>query len=338
MHRVNVYCLLVLAFGIAIAGCGNDTENRGPILQDQTAATDEDVPVDLEVLDGASDKDGDVLRVTSANAPGHQVEVVDGAIVRLTPARDFNGTIVVGYSVTDGAAHDAAGQVAVTVHPVNDPPVATGGHLTLHGRHAVTLAGSDVDGDALSFEVLQGPSRGAISGDPPTLIYTPPAGFSGDDTISYRVSDGELTSQPATLVLDVTPGQAPSAAASTASGDEDQQIAILLQASDPDGDLVDYAVVTQPVHGTLGGTPPELTYTPARDFSGDDAIQFTVTDGFFTSDTATVTIHVMPVNDAPVAAGQAVAAVEDTAIDLLLGGSDLEGGDAGRQRSGRRLA
>ena len=48
------------------------------------------------------------------------------------------------------------------------------------------------------------------------------------------------------------------------------------------------ALATQPLHGTLTGTPPDLTYTPAADYQGMDRFTFTTTDGLTTSAPATV--------------------------------------------------
>ena len=48
------------------------------------------------------------------------------------------------------------------------------------------------------------------------------------------------------------------------------------------------ALATQPLHGTLTGTPPDLTYTPAAGYQGMDRFTFTTTDGLTTSAPATV--------------------------------------------------
>ena len=62
-------------------------------------------------------------------------------------------------------------------------------------------------------------------------------------------------------------------------------------------------MVTRPAHGTLSGTAPNLTYTPAANYNGPDSFTFTVNDGTVDSAAATVSITVTPVNDAPVAVG-----------------------------------
>jgi hypothetical protein len=328
---MNRFCLVVLPFAtvIAVAACSSGSDamqvNRPPVLVDQQLTTDEDVAVDIHVVDSASDSDGDALTVTRASAGDHHVEIVDGKIVRLTPTQDFHGTIEVSYDVSDGTNSDVTGQATVTVRAVNDAPIATGGSRDIHGSDPIMLTGSDVDGDPLSFEVMGGPAHGSITGIAPKLQYTPEPGFTGDDTITYRVSDGKASSEPADLHLHISPGAAPVAAADAVSVNEDRQLAVTLHASDPDGDAVAFTVVTPPLHGTLGGTPPNLVYTPEHDFNGDDALQFKVSDGFLASEPATVAIHVAPVNDAPVAAPQAIPATEDTSIVITLAGSDVDG-------------
>ena len=68
-----------------------------------------------------------------------------------------------------------------------------------------------------------------------------------------------------------------------------------------------------PAHGTLSGTAPNLTYTPAANYNGADSFTFKVNDGTVDSAAATVSITVTAVNDAPVADAQSVTTAEDTA-------------------------
>ena len=69
-------------------------------------------------------------------------------------------------------------------------------------------------------------------------------------------------------------------------------INILLVATDPDGDKIEYSILTQPLHGILTGTPPEITYNPKHDFAGLDNIVFRSNDGLLFSNTASIAITV----------------------------------------------
>src|SRR5207253_450129 len=95
------------------------------------------------------------------------------------------------------------------------------------------------------------------------------------------------------------------------STNEDVAHAITLTATDVDGDTLTYAIVSAPAHGTLSGTAPNLSYTPAADFNGADSLTFKVNDGTVDSNTATVAITVVAVNDPPVAQNQAITTDED---------------------------
>ncbi len=91
----------------------------------------------------------------------------------------------------------------------------------------------------------------------------------------------------------------PVANAQSVTTAEDTAKPIVLTASDPDGDALTYTVGT-PAHGTLAGTAPNLTYTPAANYNGPDSFTFTVSDGTLISATATVSITVTSVDDPPV--------------------------------------
>jgi hypothetical protein len=108
---------------------------------------------------------------------------------------------------------------------------------------------------------------------------------------------------------------APTASDQSVSAVEDTAKAITLSGSDPDGTAVSYAIASNPAHGTLSGAPPNVTYTPASDYSGPDSFTFTVSDGSLTSAPATVSITVGAVDDPPVVSGTG-AAVSYTEDDL----------------------
>jgi hypothetical protein len=74
--------------------------------------------------------------------------------------------------------------------------------------------------------------------------------------------------------------------------DSDTPVDITLHATDPDGDPLTFAIVSQPSHGTLDGAGDTGTYTPEPGFVGTDSFTFVANDGTADSNVATITIEV----------------------------------------------
>lgn len=74
---------------------------------------------------------------------------------------------------------------------------------------AITLTGSDPDNDPLTFAIGTSPLNGTLSGTPPAVTYTPSAGYTGSDSFTFTVSDGQLTSTAATVSILVGAGSGP---------------------------------------------------------------------------------------------------------------------------------
>ena len=100
-------------------------------------------------------------------------------------------------------ADSAPAAVTITVTPVNDAPVADGTSVDAFKNRPkdITLMGSDVDGDALTFAVVQPPVNGSLTGTAPAVTYTPNLDFLGGDIFTFRVNDGTLDSEAATIVI-----------------------------------------------------------------------------------------------------------------------------------------
>lgn len=254
----------------------------------------------------------------------------------------------------------------------NQPPTASSVAVeTLEGSPvAVLLAGSDPEGAPLSFAVTSTPASGQISGTAPDLIYAPNSGFSGTDSLTYRVSDGQWESAEATVQITVVPVNDPPVIAPVAdvSVDEDGVVPVIaISVSDPDHPAEALVLTASsgnealvPAGGlSLGGTGATrfLTITPAPNQSGSAVIQLTVSDGITTAGVA-FTVTVLPVNDPPtisdlpdreavsgvstgsiaftvgdvetVAGSLAVSAVSDNATLVPAAGMVLGGGGASR--------
>ena len=178
---------------------------------------------------------------------------------------------------------------------VNDPPVAVAGSVTTAEDTlvAVTLAGTDVDGDPVTFAIVGQPTHGVLSGSGSARTYTPDVNFNGSDSFTFKVNDGTVDSNTATVSIAVTAVNDPPAAnPASVSAVTAQPTPITLSGSDVDGDALTFVVVTSPLHGTLTGTGPTFTYTSAANFAGSDSFSFAVSDGQTQSATVTVPITV----------------------------------------------
>ena len=144
--------------------------------------------------------------------------------------------------------------------------------------------------------------------------------------LTFRVNDGATNSALAVVTINIAagPNVAPVASAQSITTAEDTAKAANLSGTDIDGNALTYTVVTPPAHGTLSGTSPNLTYTPATNYNGSDTFWFKANDGALDSELAAVAITVTPVNDAPVASAQTVAATEDTAKSITLSAFDAD--------------
>ncbi len=99
--------------------------NHPPVAAADTATTAEDTPVTVSVLANDSDVDADALTVTAVTPPAHGTAAANAdGTVTYAPAPDWHGTDSFGYTVSDGRGGTASATVALTVTPVNDPPVA----------------------------------------------------------------------------------------------------------------------------------------------------------------------------------------------------------------------
>ncbi len=104
--------------------------------------------------------------------------------------------------------------------------------------------------------------------------------------------------------------------------------ALSLTGSDAENDALTFTIITAPIHGTLSGNAPNLTYTPAAGYLGSDSFTFSVNDGKVASGAVAITINVAETiapNTAPVANGQTVNAGQGQARAIPLTGSDADG-------------
>jgi VCBS repeat-containing protein len=324
-----------------------DFVNEPPVAVADSYAAAEDTPLSVPapgVLGNDTDANSPPLTAVPSTGPSHGSLTLspDGGFV-YTPAANFNGTDSFTYRANDGELD--SGTVTVTIHvsAVNDPPLANAQSVSTNEdtQLPVTLTGGDADGDSLNFAVIDGPSNGILTGTAPNLIYIPDHDIFGDDTFTFTVSDGTAPPVPAVITIHVDAvNDPPLANAQSVSTNEDTPLPITLTGGDVDDNDLAFLVIDGPSNGTLGGTAPNLTYTPRRDYHGPDSLTFTVSDGKSAPVAAVVSITVNEIGGTPfaewLASRQLVAGpAEDSdgdsignAIEYVIGGDPLDAMDA----------
>jgi VCBS repeat-containing protein len=307
--------------------------NDAPVAAAGLLSTDEDTPKSGTL--SATDVDDASLTFSVVTQPANgSVSVTDPAsgAYSFTPAASFHGSTSFTFKANDGEVDSNVATVSITVNPVNDAPVATGGSLSTNEGTAQSgsLSAGDVDGDDVDFEIVGGPSHGALSGfdaETGAFTYAPSGDYFGDDSFTYRATDGTALSNVATVSITVNPvNDAPVANSDLSATAEDSQVsvAVLGNDTDVDGDSLSITGVGAPIHGTAVINGSSIDYTPVLNYSGSDSFTYTISDGNGGTATGTVTVTVNPVNDPPVANNATLTLSEDTSSGATLTASDIE--------------
>jgi PKD repeat protein len=199
--------------------------------------------------------------------------------------------------------------VTVTTTANQPPAVDAGLDQTITLPAAASLDGTVTD-DGLptppgavttSWSLVSGPGT-VTFGDAAAVDTTASISLDGTYVLRLSASDGELTaSDEVTLTVLLLPNQPPVAQDQALTSLEDTLLALVLSATDPEGQPLSYQVVLAPAHGTLTGIAPGLTYTPEANYAGSDQFTFVASDGTAQSNVATVSLTISPVNDPPTA-------------------------------------
>ena len=313
--------------------------NDDPIARNDTDITLEDKQVNTNVLANDDDPENEPLVIVSVTQGSNGTVIINGngnGTIRYTPNPNYNGLDSYTYTVSDGQGGTATATVTITVLPLNDPPVAVLDIVSTNEDTPVTtdvLANDfDIDGDPLTVVgQTQGTNGTVVNNGDGTTTYTPNANFTGVDTYTYTISDGN--GEISTAMVSVWVGiinDPPVAIDDIANTLEDIPVTtdVLANDGDPDMDPLTVVIVTNPSFGTIvdngDGT---ITYTPLPNFSGTDTYTYTITDGNGGIDTATVTVIVDNANDDPIAIDDFDGTNEDVPVttDVLANDVDPEG-------------
>jgi hypothetical protein len=296
-----------------------------PQAIDSNATTSEDT--ETTFILGTTETESDNLVFTIQSPPQHGTYTQQHDRITYQPAQNYFGTDQLTFIVDDGQGPSNTATVLITIEPVNDAPTAEALDLSLNEDTSKQqlLQGDDIDGDELSFAIVQHPTHGTVAFTGNQVTYTPNANYHGLDSFTYLANDGMAESAPAQVDINVLPiNDGPIADEQILETPEETAINIVLTGTDIDGDSLAFLVTTEPQHGILSGIAPNLIYTPNADYNGSDSFQFQLNDGRSISNDAMVNITVRPVNDAPVADNTFIQTDEDTAATVVLKAEDID--------------
>ena len=338
---------------------GNATEDGGAVPIPGAALLSNDSDVDaLDVVSIAS--------VDAASAAGASVSLGTDGNVTYDPGALFQGlslnqttTDTFDYTITDGNGGTDTATVTIMVTGANDLPVANpdlegnatedGGAVSISGA-ALLSNDSDVDTlDTVSIASVDGTSAagtsvalgtdGNVSYDPLGLFQDLSLHETTTDTFDYTITDGNGGTDTATVTMTLTgTNDAPVANDDTGQTASPAAGNVLTNDSDIDGDALSVIAHSLSASGVIVSldTAGNYSYDPTGHAFFDalvdgqtvtDTFTYTISDGNLATDSATVTITVTGVNDAPVANPDTFGTVEesDGNFALLANDSDPDG-------------
>lgn len=324
-----------------------DVNNTAPVASDDQYFTGQGAPLTVAVDEGLLANDGDFdddalsVQLTTGPLHGSLALAPDGSFV-YTPGAGFTGLDFFEYTASDSASVSPVGRVEISVSNTLPDPledayvVAHGRPLYINASAGVLANDQDFDGDPLTAQLAVGPSHGTLTLRPDGgFVYTPEAGYTGEDAFSYRASDGAETSAPVLVSIAVA-NDRPLSAPDFYRISHGQILTVskstglLANDTDPDRDPLTAVVVRSASHGTVAlAADGSFLYTPAAGFAGTDSFTYAATDGILTGNEVLVTVSVT--NSAPLITvpdfrvGHDGTLSVSAAQGILSGSEDLDG-------------
>jgi hypothetical protein len=313
-------------------------DDQPPRTGIDTAAATAGETIEIDVLANDADPDGGPLTLLDATAGTGRVRVTADNMLSYTAPAEAD-TDIVTYRVGDAGGNVSTGTVTVTVTvPVADRPPLAGADV------ATVMAGGTVEIDVLANDTdpeggpLTVTAAAAETGSVSVtgggmLSYTAPAGFAGQDQITYEVSDagGNVATGVATVTVEALnlPPEALDDDASVIEGGT-ITIDVLANDADPEGGPLTVVAAGAAEGSVTIDADGTLTYTAPAGFVGTDTVGYTVRDDAGNTAEGRVTVGVDPLPDAPPVAVDDTAAVATPGgtitIDVLANDVDPEGG------------
>ncbi|MEN0039553.1 MAG: retention module-containing protein, partial [Cellvibrio sp.] len=313
-------------------GMSRDFASDTATTPDEALLSDASVQEALTVLE----QGGDLLEELEETAAGDNGGggANDGhSFVQLSRVIEQTGSQSYSYETSSTGAAAAQQEDAGYINRaplVTDQALSSNEDETVFGQ----IIANDIEGDQLTYTLTTPPTNGTLVLDPATgqFTFTPNANYNGPDSFVVTVTDNRGNSSVTNITLNIAPvNDAPTTNDISLTTDEDTPVNGQVVAQDIEGDTLSYTLTGQPANGTVTLDPVTgaFIYTPNANYNGGDSFVVTVSDGNGGTTTSTITIGVLPVNDAPVSNNQNLVTDEDVAINGQVVASDVDGDTLG---------
>lgn len=269
-----------------------------PVAFDSWVVTESGKTVQ-SVLTGI-DVDGDPITYRMIDPPEHgQVLTNELPALSYTSEPGFVGEDRMTFRVNDGERDSELATVRLLVERPNQPPVALEQRVQTDEDVplVVALVGEDPEGWPVSFEILEPPLHGQLSGVPPALVYQSNTNYFGPDQFRFIVTDPAGLQAIADVFIEVLPVDDPPRVEDfELSAVEGVPKRFQFKGSDLEGDPFDFGIRTPPIFGTVIPLGPEegWRYESPRGFSGIDQFEYIARKGLLFSAPGLVTVRVIP--------------------------------------------
>ena len=279
----------------------------------------------------ASDADGDRLRYALSADDGDRFAVARGTgeVSYVGGGEDFeSGPPEFELQVTAGdGKYEAKAQVTVRVVDVPESPEAQDDRAETPEDTPLVIDvlsnDTDPDGERLRVASVTAPENGTATVVSGGVRYEPDLNWYGEDRFSYTAMDPGGLSSEATVRVTVTPvNDPPEAVDDEAETLEDVAavVDVLANDTDVDGDPLTVVSAGPAGHGATAIVDNSVRYSPDWNWYGTDRFTYTIADPGGLTASATVTMTVLPVNDAP----EAVGVIPDQTLEEGGGAAEVD--------------
>ncbi|MDP8240252.1 MAG: Ig-like domain-containing protein, partial [Candidatus Hatepunaea meridiana] len=324
-----------------------DYGNRAPVWDNVQESVEVDEGEELLLTVEGSDPDGDDMTITwestgETDIPVGEIEFTDNsngtATFNWTPTYEGEGVYIATFTIADDEFTVEA-DVSITVVHVNLPPdwdsISESEDVNEDQELAIIVEGSDPDGDNLTIDYnsddIPDGAEFTDNGDGTgTFVWTPGYDDEGDYTAAFTISDGQFSVEEDVLITVNHTNQAPvwDDVSQDVGIDEADELEFTITASDPDGDDVSIAYISDDITDDAeftdnGDGSATFVWTPGYEDAGEYTAVFTVLDDEFEIETS-VDITVIHINRTPVwdDAPETASVNEGLYIEIIVEGSD----------------